>query len=197
MRSAHNLLLAAAGASSGGGGGGGSYTLNATFTGADNPSAVPNADTGQAWTTASGTWGIISNRLYCSTNTGDNHGYYDSGVSDGTITATLAIVNTSPTTALCFRYQDESNHWAFNVGGGNNWSIYQRSGGSYTSIISNTGVVAANGDQLKVVLSGTTVTAYINGVLFWTGTNSFLSTATKVGFRATGLGDRWDNLQVV
>lgn len=186
------MLRAAAGASVSGGGGG--VVLNATFTGPDNPSAVPNADTGQVWHTDSGTWGVISNQLYCSSSPADNHGFYDVGVSNGTIVATLATVVQS--TALCFRYQDASNHWLLNVGAGNAWTIYQRNGGTYGGIFTPAVPVAANGDQLKVALNGTSVTVYINGVQLWTGTSSFLQTATKVGFRAESTASRWDNLTV-
>lgn len=197
MKSARNMLRAAAGGSSGGGGGGGGSTiLNATFTGPDSTSVVPNADTGQVWHTDSGTWGISSNKLYASSTPSDNHGYYDAGIADNcTITATLAVMAAS--SGLCFRYQDENNHFVLNVGGGNAWTVYRRQAGGYTQINTASPAIAASGDTIKVVLAGTSITVTINGTtnIPVTAQSAFL-TATKVGFRALSTSARWDNLTV-
>ena len=186
------MLRAAAGASVSGGGG--SYVHNATFTGPDTPSAVPKADTGQVWHSDSGTWGIIGNRLYCSATTGDNHGYYDSGVSDNcTITAILTLLGGN-TFGLLARYQDELNHFVFTPTATGVWALYRRTAGVYTQLRQTTS--SHSGDIPKIVLSGSTITPYVNGAGFASVTDSSFMTATKVGFRATGTGDRWDNLQV-
>ena len=69
-----------------------------------------------------------------------------------------------------------------------NYYLGYRQGATYTALNGSIAVTPADGDVLRVVVSGTTVTAYINGSVVYGPTAvsaiSYLSSATKAGFSA-------------
>src|SRR5436853_7315699 len=73
-------------------GGGVQTIVSDTFTRADNAASLGVADTGQAWTSLGGTWGISGNQAYCPTAALNPLAVVDSGKADCSVQATLTVV---------------------------------------------------------------------------------------------------------
>jgi hypothetical protein len=65
-----------------------------------------------------------------------------------------------------------------------NYQLYKKVAGTFTAL-KTIAVTPVIGDVLKVVLSGSTITPYINGVAQAAATDAFNSTATKHGIGVT------------
>jgi hypothetical protein len=172
-------------------------TINDTFNRADSTTTLGTTSDGTAtWSALRGTWGINTNQAYSSVPvpSSENVAVLDLGSADGTIQVTLAAINAS---GIAFRVQDANNFLICRPAGGPGqlYTVYKYIAGSYTVVASGLGVAAANGDVLKVVMSGTTVTAYQNGTQIYTGTITNFSTQTQHGLNmgTNSTATRWDN----
>lgn len=149
-------------------------TITDSFNRANSTTTMGDTDTGQTWVPNSGTWGIENNLAYCLSSPGAQATtVVQSSVSDCTIQFTMAV---SGDAGVCFRSTDDNNHFITNNG-----SLFRKQGGGFTSLGSTGGY--ANGDVLKVVLSGSSITVYRNGSSVLAVSDSFNSTATKHGLR--------------
>lgn len=153
------------------------------FDRADNPTSLGVADTGHVWS-GSGTWGIQNNNAKHFTGSGRQFIYVDSGVSDCAVSVIMAdIFNQSA--RFAFRATDNSNNYHV-LANGTQYNLSRNEAG----VITNIGTIPlapVDGDRIKVVLSGDTMTVFINDVqkLQVTG-QTFNLTATKHGLGTFG-----------
>lgn len=131
---------------------------------------------------------ILSNQAVVTQN---NTGVVvDSGVSDCVISMdwTTDAANTDRK-MIVFRWASQGNSLAFKCRGpDNDWSVDKIESGSLTSLVSDSYTFAASTTYaLKVELFGSSIKAFINGVLVASVTDSTFKTETHHGFaRANG-----------
>ncbi|MBL7495115.1 RHS repeat protein, partial [Frankia sp. CNm7] len=160
----------------------------ASFTGANSISSLGTTDTGETWEVLSGTWGINSNNAYLAT----------AAVLKPSVAVLPAppdglVRFTAPTAqdnvGVAFRVQDVDNLWALTVKPStNSLVLVKRVGGTTSTAATFTGVCCAANDVFAVRMVGSTLTVYRNDRVVGTHTDSALSTATKAGLYATGIG---------
>lgn len=142
--------------------------------------AIGVADSGQTWQQA-GTSALITGNK-CRSTAG-TQAYIDCGQSDVTIQLTMA--NRDPvngSTRIIARFLDTNNYlyWGENATT-STYQIVRKQGGLFTTLL-DSGITPANGDVLKLVLSGSTLQGYRNGSLIATATSTFQQTRTEHGF---------------
>jgi hypothetical protein len=191
----------------------GTTFLNDTFTGGNTtnglPSHTPDINTpGGAYITAgSSSWGITSNKAYC-TVAGSGEGYVviSGGTSGGTVSCDVTMSSTTNASVrgLTFRYTTISSYCKLilvKVSGINQLELRTDAG----LVATDTGVGLADAAtyQVKIIMNGTNVKVYINGSLRIDSTDSSLGSRTGTGmglFVSSGGGDdltaTWDNLRV-
>lgn len=165
-----------------------------TFTRSDNTVPGTTETGGFAWTVTSGNaFGIASGALTSTTvGTSPQDCYVDDGHADGTITFTLPLGSgqggimfrgsgTNDAIALVF-YHDATGAYF----------LKSRSGGStYATIQPASGVTAAAGDVIQVVLNGSSIICRVNGVTVITATSAINQTATRHGVWTTSVGVKY------
>lgn len=158
-----------------------------TFTRADGVPGTTERG-GYAWTFRAGTWNIKGGVLESGDTTGatPNDCWIDPGKTSGTITAKALASGPAENAAIMFRKASVGNTaWAFYGRGPTTfWTLAKRTGSdSFTVVpLTGTGVYFASGQIAKVVLSGTRIQCYVDGVLTHDVTDSTYSTQTGVGF---------------
>lgn len=159
-----------------------------TFSRADSTTSLGVTDTGQAWSALVGTWGITGSTGY-TTTTVEGFAAFDSGYSNFSVG--LRIPATSGYFGLLFRVVDANNLWLLASDG-----LWLRSGGTWTNKGGMGGWVA--GDVMSATVSGSTITAYKNGVQFASLSDATFVTATKVGLyaNASPATGRYDDLEL-
>lgn len=153
------------------------------------------SDSGSAWVALSGTWGINSNQGYLVTDNGDDLAYLEASLADVTVQVTRAD-NLGTHVGICFRVSDVNNYWVWH---GNDSGRFLKKfvSGSPTTVYSDASAINPN-DVISVTASGSSITAYINGVSITNTTDSFNSTATKSGIYShfsDGTG-RWEDFSI-
>lgn len=156
------------------------------------------SDVGNGWTATSGTWGISSGECYFVSGSA---GFLTSPNAltsgDGWLGYTAA--GTIETGAgIFFRYSDANNYWraVWNAVFGT-WVLVKVEAGVATTALNpiHTGDYQ-DGHKFAVVLNGTTMTFFVDGVQVNTHTSSFNENATGCGIIHTGSGGgayRWDD----
>lgn len=152
-----------------------------SFDRADSALTLGNADTGQAWLAGSGTWGIASNLGYNVASGGDGGAVVDAGIANVIVRVTLATLSTQ--SGLIFRYVDEANLWRFIQSSGT-FYLQRRVAGGNTTVAGFPTGTAVNGDRLKVIASGDSISVYQNDSLLGSTTDATHNTATKHGLHA-------------
>lgn len=164
-----------------------------------------NGGTAKTWTIG-GLGGVnygvdASGRAYCATagsNVNHSLAYVDVGQSDFTLEVMVAV-NTGENPKIAFRTQDVSNTLLLQAGSSGGLILYGWTGGSdLAQIASETGTSVVNGDTVKIVCQGTTITAYINNIQRLQATNvTTFQTATSCGITAYKYpNSRFDNFIV-
>lgn len=157
------------------------------FTGADGTNLTSHTpDIGSAWTINTGATTIQSNKA---SSPADSVVSVDMGQADGIITCSMdsPLANND---AIVFRKVDSSNYFRFQVnaiGVPANTTAYliETSGGSDSLLVAN-GITMTNGlHTWRLELNGTSIGAYIDGVLVATTTSSVRQTATIHGFASS------------
>jgi chitodextrinase len=173
-----------------------SLTVSDSFNRVDSSTSLGVSDTGQTWTALTGTWGISSNQAYLAAGTG-GIAVIDSGKSDATIQVKNAVI-TATNMRFVFRLTDSNNYYIVQTDTGNVYKLYKNVAGTFTSLGTSTGITPANGDVLKVVTNGSSITVYVNGSQIITATDTFNQTATKHGIAHNALNpiSRWDDFSV-
>src|SRR5262249_48080241 len=144
-----------------------------TFTGTNGTSLASHTmNAGGGWTIDSGTWQIQSNAASKTNSASANQiATADAGHSDLTVSADVTLGSSGPWTAgLALGFVDANNHLQLVLGGSGlqRVDLFEYSGGTYTNRgYVNSPVSLANGGTytLKAVLSGSTITVYLNGQL--------------------------------
>jgi hypothetical protein len=191
-------------------GGGGTSIATETFTAADSATALYNntgpvgktTDTGsKVWglISANGGWGISSNTGYQAAGSVPGLLAIDSGVTDYTVQVDVTFSGAVNDSGLLFRATDGSN-WINFIGDPGGWYFQKMAAGAQANAAHTTETVTAGTYTLKVVLSGSTLTGYVNNVqkLTYTITDSSLLTGKKVGLASgsTTSPAHFDNFSV-
>lgn len=164
-----------------------------SFTRADSAVSLGTSDSGHAWTAHGATWGVASGRGYQAVADGTYHAAsVNASVADGKVQATLAA---SAIGGICARLSDDSNFLHLEFGGANDFTLYKRVAGVFTSLGTFTATPAA-GDVIALECRGTSLTAYLNGVARITATDAFNSSATRWGLSTQNITIRYDDFTV-
>jgi hypothetical protein len=129
-----------------------------------------------AWP-ADGCWSISGNQAVMIQSSG-SPSYTFLDVGTGNVDVSLRLVTQGTAGGLFIRYTDTNNMiWIQSSFG--TVTVYRRQAGASTSILSCG--TFANGDTIRVVATGSSITVYRNGTQVGTVTETFNQTATKVG----------------
>lgn len=142
-------------------------------------SVLGSTDTGQSWEILKGSFGIQNNQAY-PTNGCPAPGYavIDTGLSDGVYQIKLAT--NQQDLRIPFRVIDLNNMYWIETKGGNVYNISKLVNGAGSSLGELSGVTAQNGDLLEIVLKGSRISVFVNGVLSSEITDSSVN-GTKYG----------------
>ncbi len=176
------------------------------FTRADSASSLGSADEGGAWTAHNGTWGIASNRAYCSAGSSSDKALatLSTSYADVAVEATIPTLPAGAGARIAVRATDLDNVWFAQVKT-TEIVLRKREAGSLSDAGSWTGTVTT-GDLIRVECYGLTLRVWHNGTLrvSYNGANggsSFNSTATKHGIgvdnHASAGSIRFDNFRVI
>ncbi|MEW9872741.1 hypothetical protein [Arthrobacter sp. HS15c] len=125
-------------------------------------------------------WGVKANRAYSSAAYGDIIAVIDAAQTNAAAKVEIPVRGD---VGLAFRTQDESNCFmVWGDTGANVYKVMKKIGGSYTTIYTSA-VAVVSGAKVEVVTAGATITASVNNVQIWTGTDAALNTVTKYGLR--------------
>lgn len=163
--------------------------LSDTFTDTNGTALASHTMTvGSGWTADSGSYQVQSNQAAAQTTGGvHNIASADAGQADATATLNVVVPGSNFFSAgLSCRVTNGTNLWEVRLqsdsaGANTRVNITEHNAGTQTERVSTT--IAFSGTvALQVVLSGSTITAYINGVLQATyASASFNQTATRFG----------------
>lgn len=181
------------------------------FNRADSAVALGSAETGQAWTANTGTWGISSNRAYSASDAEGDLATLDSGLVDGKFES---IVNGSNDMVnyrvprLVFRGNSDASEWLGVSLFGTTLYLTKLDGALIETLASLVVNPADATDYLlRAECSGNQVDVYQDGVLriqhtLAGGDTKYAGAGyTRVGLRLSKGGTptaaaRWDNLRV-
>jgi predicted secreted protein len=116
-------------------------------------------------------------------------------VSDCTVQATLSTIANMQ--RVFVRTTDANNNifLSANTSGGQ-WELFKRVNCTLTAL-GTYAAAPASGDTVRIVLSGSSITVYINGTARITATDAFNQAATKHGLGASNsIVPRWSNFTV-
>lgn len=165
-----------------------------------------NFDDGQAagWVKTSGSWSVVQdNGNYVYSQTSSNEGRTSAGSqawTDYTVEAQVKIDNFNGTnrTYVAGRYQDGNNFYAaslYNSGGGMLELRKKVSGSSTTLATTNYALSTGVWYTVKLILSGTSISMYVNNQLVLTASDSSL-TSGAVGLITYKTAAKFDNVIV-
>lgn len=162
-----------------------------SFNRADNSVTPGNADSGQAWVTqGASVFGIQSNQLK-SGSAASGYAYIDSGLSDCEVTIKYVTMFTAQ--RLLLRWVDVNNEVYLDTST-STAGLTKRVAGTTTSLGS---FPMAAGDTVRVVMAGSSIKVYLNGVLKQSITETFNQTATKQGVKTSpAFGSIYDDFSV-
>lgn len=164
-----------------------------TFTRGNGP--LGNAESGQAWTFpssgGSSAWAISAGAATPVGTGSQQITVLDTGSVNTNIFMNLTFASTDDF-GIVFRMTDDNNYWMVT-----RQDLYKRVAGVFTSVM---GLTAAfvSGDGIDIVLNGSLVTIFRNGVSQGNYTMDSNLTATKVGLRhnynGTAMTTKFDNI---
>jgi len=176
--------------------------------------ALGAADSGQAWSAADGTWGVIGARCYLSSATAHGSVVMELRTPDIDMEVDCRLstaVNRADFGPL-FRNIDNSNYLLGVLGkvvGVDHIALYKREAGAFTQLaeVASAGLVEGRTYKFRIVARGTRIELLVDGVskISYTltgGDATLFTTPTKIGFRtnvdagADDGGSRYDNLSV-
>lgn len=173
--------------------------------------AVHTMDIGSGWTILTGAVLIQSNKGDSSSTTDNTfaRAVADAGQADVTLTCdvtTLGVGAGDGGSGVILRATDNNNLWYLDVvpgtGGSGQFRLVERNSGTDTVRASSTpDIINATAYAFAAVLSGTTMTATLDGSNSITFSSSFNATATKFGLNGRkhvgiAAGTKFDNFQV-
>lgn len=164
------------------------------FNRADNALTMGNANTGQAWSSDSGTWGILSNKSYCVSDT-DGNTTTSEALSTSDYSVSCTITGQTVTAAdrriigLCFRGLDSINILRARIMQGA-IALQKFDAGVITALASSAfSDVDGVAYTYRVLCQGNNVKVFVDGTLYidftLSGGDVKYAAYTKVGFRLT------------
>lgn len=168
------------------------------FNRANSTSTInPPSDGGSNWTAVVGTWGIATNKGYDAGADAGGVVVLDSTTSDVDVQATVSgHGGGSEDYGLVGRLADSSNYLLVREASGA-YDLFKQVSGSFTAIFTGQGT-AADGDVLKLSMSGSTIKVFVNASqIGGTQTITAGQTNTKHGFRDnSAAGARYDDFSI-
>ncbi|MNC27839.1 Extracellular exo-alpha-L-arabinofuranosidase precursor [compost metagenome] len=155
------------------------------------------------WTVSGGSWSLVTDgSLALSQNTASGEALAftgDTSWSDYTYSARVKLLAVTGNAGLVFSYVDNSNYYALRLNdSGDKVELYKKSGGTMT-LASSTSYAVTPGRwaEMKVTVSGNTITGFVDGVqlLQWTDTSAL--PAGKIGIRMHTSTARIDDVKVI
>lgn len=168
-----------------------------TFTRVDSSSTMGNAETGQPWSPISSTWGISSNQAYIPSPADGLATYVNAGFSNVTFICDMLWEDAGDGVMLRALGSAANDGFLFYLHSNQSAQLLVPGFGSSLFNVAQT-VVAGTTYQMKVILSGSSISCYVDGVLKSTVSSATQSTATRFGLRSGGTtaAKRWDNLKI-
>ena len=145
-------------------------------------SDIGSADTGQLWLEAGGVASITNRQGRPTTGT---IAHIDTGDADGYIA--LSVHNRVAglgAARIVARFTDVNNYLFFGEDVGDGFYKIQKKEAGLISTLQASATAAADGDELRLELNGSTITAKVNDVQVATTTSTLNQTETKHGFSA-------------
>lgn len=175
------------------------YVVYDSFNRFNAPASLGTGETGHAWVAADGVWGVDGNTAaFISGGTSNNRtALVNAGVSDCTVSVTLAVASGADNPRLVFRATDEANHWLLSGNAFGGYDLFKKIAGAFTAIGAG-GAPVTTGDVLSVVLSGNSIDCFVNGASIITASDSYNASATKhgIGCNTGDIDNRWDTFTV-
>ena len=152
-----------------------------SFNRADN-AVMGNADTGQAWSNAVGTWGIAGNMAKCTTPTDISCAVLETGKSNVMVSVNSVFSGYS---GICFRYLNLSNTWMVRLNP-TSLGLFKYDNSTGATSMGTTALTPVNGTtyNIKVVANGSRIDVYMDGILRISVTDSLHLTRTMCGLYA-------------
>ena len=155
-----------------------------------NSGTLGTADSGQAWSNATGGLGVTSN-VAVGSGAGSNVAVLNAGISDGTFSIVVAALSGDSEGIVARADSTFANGYMF-VAGNTSSVLYKKIAGSFTSI--GTGSAPSNGQTLSLVLSGTSIICKIAGTTVISTTDATVpSGGTYAGLWKFNAGGSLDN----
>lgn len=171
----------------------------------NNATSLGSTKTGQVWEVpADSAYGIQEGRAYLASYLPDKPepiASVDAGVADCVIAVEFFggadYSGTHPAAGIAARVDEMGNHIRF-YPDVNHFRIGRREGGALSVMGSNNSVVPANGQILKMILSGPSIRCYADDTLIFDVSSTLNLGVTKHGFylRTMHTPTRWDNFRV-
>lgn len=158
------------------------------FTRTDSALVMGDADSGQQWFPAVGTWGLASGKAYCPTLSGGKGLAWLRSLAGGTVSVTLSTHAAS--CGLAARIQDSTNFWLLRDNT-TNYKLELVQAGVAT-VKDTIAVVPANGDVLTITLEGSTLTAKVNSTTGTPVEDSTFQRQPRAGLYAESTAARFD-----
>lgn len=135
--------------------------------------------------TTEGVWVRTSGKAKCNSGSGYNCCVADAGTADGTLLLKVGAAGTGHLCGAIFRAVDMNNCWYVRGRTSSSDFHYQlfkvTAGTVAAQSVTGTPPLSADGDEIRVELSGSSISVKINGANVFTRTDSYLQTATKHG----------------
>ncbi|MDD9266039.1 fibronectin type III domain-containing protein [Paenibacillus sp. GCM10023248] len=173
-----------------------SALVSDSFTRADGNLGGTITEVGnKTWIALAGTPTIASNVVKPGLSNG--LAVVDAGVSDCSVEAKFVNI-VAAATRLAFRVTDANNWWFVQgASGTGKYELYKKNAGSYVAVKSG-GISYANNDIVKVVLLGSSIKVFVNGVedTALATTDTFNQSATQHGLAANSATTTLDDFKV-
>jgi hypothetical protein len=179
----------------------GTVLVHDTFTRADSATTLGNTELpGTPWVPlaqgvgTTSTWGILTNRAYMATNTGGalyELAVVPTGLADVDVQAVVAWgANAGGVFGLALRCKDKDNVISFRLGEATDDLIVRKTVGGVSTTIASAAVTINTNTayRLRVVVVGSLLKAYVNGVLLITVSETDLQSETQHGLFAQTSG---------
>lgn len=182
-----------------------------SFNRANDASSLGTTDTGQVWATRAGTMGINTNAAYAPALGLTNllqaaFASVETGSADVTIEITMPTARSAISfDGILFRYVDNNNFWLARYSWQNvRVQLDLMNGASFLAAVNTAGISppqAHDGMVMKVVLSGTAIELFIDGVSYIATTSATHQTNTEhgivIGNNVDTVNSRLDALSIV
>jgi len=156
------------------------------------------------WTLSGGSWSVTDDGtkvLSQSLASGEALAYTgNASWSNYTLSARLKLLTASGNAGLLFRYSDASNYYMFRLNdAADKAELYKKTAGTLTLVSSaSAAVTPGQWTDIKVTVSGSTVTGFVGGtqVIQWTDPGT-LPAGGKIGIRMHTTSARIDDVKVI